>query len=885
MRGEQQTVGADWLYLGEILYRKWSVYDINWGQRGSAGLDHIDSHKVYGSSYGGPLAFIPNGLLSSRNGIDGAVDDAEEQDEQNCTILILTSSGNRISEIVMKDGMVIAGAGWNDQEQLMLITAEGRLYLYDIWGKSVNELDMIGDTSANIPVLECHFWGNGAVVMTADMKIHVAEGFGHKDSILAGTGTTGSAGDESIRKYKLKTGLAAESDYTSMAIIAPALSRSGLLEVMLGTKDSSILIVDENNVEDQHLQAEILAPVTKMSMAPNGRFLACYRDDGLLTVMSSTLTNKVLDFNTNSMTKPMDMLWCGDDAVVLVWKNTGMIMVGPYGDWLNFPYEGAIHLVPEPDCCRVITSSSCDMLQRVPTATEMIRQIGSTEPAALMFDAMEAFEEGDPKSDENIRSIEATNQLGEAIGTCIEAASAEFDVSRQQSLLKAASYGKAFSSDLSPLEFVNAAKKLRVLNEIRNADVGLPLTSQQYDELTPSVLVGRLTLRKQHFLALKICELLGLRVRDRVLIHWGCEKIKTLAAAGQMADAEIASIIKKKLLAYSESVSFLEVAAAAYHVGRRPLATTVLNFEAHTADQVPLLLSMGEQELALQKAVYSEDTDLICLVLIHLEGGMEDRQAFYKLVHKYPEALNLLKVYYRNRVGKDNALHDLVMFSKNHFEAAKAAIIKSNTSDSFEKTVQHMKEASHLLGQGRDLSFAKSMTDEHVELLDIQKSLEIRANHMDFFGLSVNQTLAKIAELFVEFPHDYGVWEKEAAKLLKKFKVSEKSWWHIKIAAFGRLGAWGHLSKLAGEKKSPVGYAPFARVCIKHEQPMTEVERYIEKIASLEEKFDLFVDTKDWRKAADCARNLRDGEKLTAVYNQCRDPTLQRQVKDLLTKL
>jgi hypothetical protein len=41
--------------------------------------------------------------------------------------------------------------------------------------------------------------------------------------------------------------------------------------------------------------------------------------------------------------------------------------------------------------------------------------VGSTEPAALLVDAMEAFEEGDPKSDENIRSLAASNQLIEAV--------------------------------------------------------------------------------------------------------------------------------------------------------------------------------------------------------------------------------------------------------------------------------------------------------------------------------------------------------------------------------------------------------------------------------------------------------------------------------------
>ena len=66
----------------------------------------------------------------------------------------------------------------------------------------------------------------------------------------------------------------------------------------------------------------------------------------------------------------------------------------------------ALYLAAEPDCCRVITGESCEIIQRVPAAADAIRRIGSTDPAALLFDAMEAFEEGDPKADENIRSIE-----------------------------------------------------------------------------------------------------------------------------------------------------------------------------------------------------------------------------------------------------------------------------------------------------------------------------------------------------------------------------------------------------------------------------------------------------------------------------------------------
>jgi hypothetical protein len=181
---------------------------------------------------------------------------------------------------------------------------------------------------------------------------------------------------------------------------------------------------------------------------------------------------QVLDFDAKSVSRPIEIAWCGEDAVVMQWRNTGIVMVGPFGDWLNFPYDSSVHLVAEPDCCRIITGEGCEILQRILPSTVAIRSVGSTDPGALMFDAMEAFEEGDPKSDENIRSIAASNQLTDAVQACVHAAAGEFDISTQQSFLKAASYGKAFCPDADPTEFVDTARKLRVLNEVRKPSIG-----------------------------------------------------------------------------------------------------------------------------------------------------------------------------------------------------------------------------------------------------------------------------------------------------------------------------------------------------------------------------------------------------------------------------
>lgn len=56
-----------------------------------------------------------------------------------------------------------------------------------------------------------------------------------------------------------------------------------------------------------------------------------------------------------------------------------------------------------------------------------------------------------------------------------------------QKSMRAAGYGKSFLSDYDSDEFVECCRKLRVLNNCRHESCGMPLTSHQYDRLTPEV--------------------------------------------------------------------------------------------------------------------------------------------------------------------------------------------------------------------------------------------------------------------------------------------------------------------------------------------------------------------------------------------------------------
>jgi hypothetical protein len=759
--------------------------------------------------------------------------------------------------------------------------------MFDLYCRPVYEMQLLLDFHASVSISECHFYGNGVACMTSEETIRVVEGISNVDLVA-----------NPPRMYSLTANLKNAGKVTAMTIIPPLQSRSGFLEVILGTSNSTAVVVhehgDETITEDQVLQTSISAPIIKLSVSPNGRFIACYRKDGFLTVMASNFSAKVIDFDTQSASKPVAIEWCGKDSVVMQWRNTGLVMVGPFGDWLNFPYDSAgVHIVPETDCCRIITSTSCEILQLVPQPTIAALEIGSMEPAALILDAMDAFEGGDPKADEHIRTIAAAKQLQGAVQTCIEAASAEFDPAQQQRLLKAASYAKAFCPDLDPSDFVETAKKLRVLNEVRKPEIGLPLTVQQYNRLTAEVLVGRLTSRKKHFLALKICDLLKLK-NDRILMDWACEKVKQMATSSQSySDEEINRTIKNQLEPYGR-ISYLRVAKVAYKIGRPRLATIVLDKEQHPGAQIPVLLEMNEEELALQKAINSGDYDLIYFTLVHLEGRVRPNHPasldnFFRIVLLYPEAANLLRIYYRNKLSAQDRspLHKLLVYGKNYQEAGNAAVNQALQQAGFDLRLSILKEASSLYAQGKDSAFFRTITDEQVELLETQKAFERRAQpRREFANLSLHETLQVLIEIGQDDRTGENRWtESELQKLVKRFKVSDKTVYHLKIQCFCQRGDWAGLGRFAAERKPPVGFRPFAVSALKYGAPDSDIERYVDKVSVPEDKFELYMEMRAYQRAADVAFKLKDEDRLREVSRACNDNVLERQIGEMIGRL
>lgn len=175
----------------------------------------------------------------------------------------------------------------------------------------------------------------------------------------------------------------------------------------------------------------------------------------------------------------------------------------------SYLYSPAPVLVGEMDGLRIISTESCDFIEKVPgkpsspcclyltdpfsDASLAVFAPGSQHKAASLVEALESFEQGQPRANEIIRGIKA--DLAGAVDTCIEAAGLEPDPVWQKKLLRvslgcyeggrsadgvqAAMLGRSFLDLYNPTDLVGMAQSLKILNAIRFYEVGIPLTYQQ----------------------------------------------------------------------------------------------------------------------------------------------------------------------------------------------------------------------------------------------------------------------------------------------------------------------------------------------------------------------------------------------------------------------
>ncbi|RLO09872.1 hypothetical protein DYB28_006316, partial [Aphanomyces astaci] len=335
-----------------------------------------------------------------------------------------------------------------------------------------------------------------------------------------------------------------------------------------------------------------------------------------------------------------------------------------------------------------------------------------------------------------------------------------------------------------------------------------------------------------------------------------------------MTDEAIVSMVRKKLKD-ATLVSYSEIASCAERAGRHRLATMLLDLEENASDQVPLLLSMGEFELALRKSLESSHMDLIYLTLFHMERTMppDDVRRVLHSEPQYAEAIHLLATFYiathADSSKLDNIWHEVS--SANH------DVLTSFTERNTDEKLKKLKDAMAKYNSAK-LPINAKLTEEHMELLMEQRKLDDKATggpNVVYVGMSLSDTIRHLCMDAAREPKSLQV----AAAIAKKFKVPEKRFYRVKIKALAETLQWDTLHK----KTPPCGFKAFAIACL-HQGEKGQAESYASRITQPDEKFDTLVHLQMWTAALDMAVKLKDPDKLSSVRNNCPLPDIHAQI-------
>ncbi|KAK3721544.1 Vacuolar protein sorting-associated protein 16 [Vermiconidia calcicola] len=739
---------ADWTRVGDRFYRRTQLYDSIF----DPDLE-LENYIVTGAPYSGAVAlYRDESKIYSFRGSKTA----------KSSIDLYSCAGKLIRRITWDKGRIVA-VGWSAEERLLVVTNDGTVRSYADLQSDFSPFSL-GHDAEEYGVTSCKFWSTGFVALLGNNKLVAVTRY------------------DEPRPQALAS--APVGEVISWTVIPPEHTSSRSVEVLLAV-DGTVHVVDAAECEDRGLQA---GPFRHISVSPNGKFISLYTDDGEVWVISSDFQDRLSEYESKVKTPPKDLQWCGNNAIVLAWEDE-IHLVGPNGAASKFDdYNSFVHLLPDIDGIRVLTNTVCEFLQKVPDSTEEIYRVGSTSPGSVLLDAVEQLDKKSPKADDNIQMIRSN--LDEAVDVCVRAAGQEYSVHRQKQLLKAASFGKSVLDLYNSDDFVDMTEVLRVLNAVRFYEIGLPLSYEQYIRLTPERLVQRLVNRQQYLLALKMSEFLHLPV-DRIYVNWARQKVRSSSTDEDSLCEEIVRKLNGK-----RGVSFEEVAHAAYDEGRGKLAAELLEHEPRAGKQVPLLLSVGEEFVALDKAIESGDTDLVFYVLLNLKKKMP-LSSFFRTINSRPVATSIVE---SSAIDQDQELlKDFYYQDDRRVDGSNLLLSEALAAGDINAAADKMKMAAKLLRDSKEYTAQVAALEDAQKLLRFQEAFEKDLNE-PFVGLSVNETLSKLIKTGNM---------KRSQKVQTEFKVSDKTFSWIRLRALVSRRYWIELEELSKGKKSAIGWEPY----------------------------------------------------------------------------
>ncbi|GAB0090509.1 Vacuolar protein sorting-associated protein 16 homolog [Sergentomyia squamirostris] len=827
---------GDWFTLGHgNTYRKIELYNMEWPPE-----TDLENMIVCAAPYGGPMAIVKDFQKFVK--VTGST---------KPIIRIFTASGHLISSINWNSGNLLS-MGWSECEELICVQDDGLVLIYDMFGVYQHTFSM-GQEAKDTKVIDAKIFpsgsGTGVAVMTTNFRVFLVN---------------------SVKEPKNR----------QLPEMPKSIADPNCWDIVTEERNTFALVSREREIFKLQQGVSVCMPVNismqndyksflMMSVSFNQRDLALYTNSGHIWMGSSNLKTKYCEFDTGRTERPKQIEWCVDaenskqSGALIVTYSSLLLIIGISGDSNVYTYDPAIFLIPEMDCVRVLTNGCHEVIQKIPKCVTNIFAINSQESSSFLFEAHKKYLEKSHQSDEYLCLIKDSLEL--AVSECIDAAGYEFDPETQKSLIRAAYFGKAFCSAHNPDKYNLMCRILRVLNSIRHAKVGIPLTIRQFNHLKPNVILDRLVFRKHYALAIQIAKHLKMP-ESRILEHWALHKVMY-----DKHDEEVARKIAEKFRnPIALGVSFCTIAKKAQETGRTKLAIMLLDQEPKASARVPLLLKLGENKKALLSATHSGDTDLVYMVLLQLKETTQLAD-FQMTVRSFPMAQNLFKKYcqqYNVSALKDIFTQEDDFASQAEFslregfaEMAGLETALSITANAYKKAHQDLE--AELCEEGRKLiKQQKVFSEKHSK---------------SFYGLSVHETIKQLLTL-----GDL----KTAEKIRSEYKVPDRRFWWLRIQVLSDHYQWEELEKFSKIKKSPIGYEPFVEVCVK-KQNIDEARKYLPKCRE-DKKVKWYIRAGLSKEAALAAFELKDLQNLYIIHmnaSKTNDRQLINTVENYINQL
>eukprot|EP01083_Nonionella_stella_P018552 51667_1 len=884
---------ADWDEIGDRHYRKREIYtDLRWTDEEGKELK-LNDHVVVGCPFGGPIAMV----------LDERKRSQMQAMQEMCFMRIFTCSAKLISSFRWEHRGLIK-LGWSEEEHLVVVLEDATVIIYDMHGKLLRHFSM-GQECSDAHIADAYIWSTGLVVRTAGDYFQ----FWAQMKFMDSEEEPFSLCNPNIERPPV-----------FMTAIHPDINNAedDDIEVLISTGDGGIWCVSRSNCTKllQHRGGAIM----RMCISANGRIIAIIDENMNLIVSSRNFQKQMSNFSVKSSKQPLAMEWCGSDAVILVFNNDQIICAAS-NEFIPYPYSDVdgIILCPEVDSMRIITSRSCEVLSIVPFCTQDIFSYGSREPASLLYDSFEDFNASDARADAQRRKI-AGDAMEEAVMDCLNAAKYELEVAEYQvSLLRACKYGKLFIQNQELFDcdaFVETCRFLRVLNSVRNVNIGMALSYRQLEILSAEVVVQRLINRKHHLLAIKVASYLNLPLCvSAALEHWAICKIESTPSS--VDDRELVAMIRRKIVQFCSNFNYAKIARCAQKRSVA-LAKMLLDYEPRSAVQINCLIEFEEYIGALRQSLRSLDCDLIHQTLVELIDKYSDRKVWHRLfelIYAQNITLNdgiddvliasfiavarsmnedgkltpLLEKFLLCNIGNETQnAHNLHFLAQDDLRQSMQLLAEEGALDTVDnedeidtqKCLQHLEKATRHFERLKH-KFNVQMCSDFKRMIVFQKEFDaVNPDKDRTLGKSVNETIAIMLR---------SGQEEYADRIRRQVFVSDKQWWFLVMNAYLKKKELLKLHDFIDRNTTPrrpppCGYLPIIEALLQIDENEA-AKKYILKLADIDEKLEWLCQLKFWMDAVEVAVDEKDFDALQTIKHNCNDDKVIQRINQLFDNL